>query len=50
MPAVMTAVGRLQQHVDLLPEQFSPAELWPAFFVRSDGITTGRLERTHLVS
>ncbi|MER7014392.1 carbon-nitrogen hydrolase family protein [Saccharopolyspora sp. NPDC000359] len=47
MPAAMTAAAA-SNHVWISCPNSSAAEsLWPAFFVRADGITTGRLRRNH---
>jgi hypothetical protein len=35
----------LQPRLDQLSELLGSAKLWPAFFVRADGITIGRLRR-----
>jgi deaminated glutathione amidase len=45
MPAVMTASAACNNLWISCPNSSAPESLWPAFFVRSDGITTGRLER-----
>jgi deaminated glutathione amidase len=45
MPAVMTASAACNNMWISCPNSSAPESLWPAFFVRSDGITTGRLER-----
>jgi predicted amidohydrolase len=45
MPAVMTASAACNNMWISCPNSSAPQSLWPAFFVRSDGITTGRLER-----
>lgn len=45
MPAVMTASAACNNMWISCPNSSVPESLWPAFFVRSDGITTGRLER-----
>lgn len=45
MPAVMTASAACNNMWISCPNTSAPESLWPAFFVRSDGITTGRLER-----
>ena len=40
-------LGRVQQHVDLLPTSSAPESLWPAFFVRStDHDRPGGTQRT----
>ena len=44
MPAAMTA-GAASNHLDQLPNTSAPQSCWPAFFVRADGMTTGRLRR-----
>jgi deaminated glutathione amidase len=45
MPAAMTASAACNNMWISCPNTSAPESLWPAFFVRSDGITTGRLER-----
>jgi hypothetical protein len=45
MPAVMTASAACNNLWISCPNSSAPESLWPAFFVRSDGITIGRLER-----
>ena len=45
MPAVMTASAACNNMWIPCPNTSAPESMWPAFFVRSDGITTGRLER-----
>jgi predicted amidohydrolase len=45
MPAVMTASAACNNMWISCPNTSAPESMWPAFFVRSDGITTGRLER-----
>ncbi len=45
MPAVMTASAACNNLWISCPNCSAPESLWPAFFVRSDGITIGRLER-----
>ena len=45
MPAVMTASAACNNMWISCPNSSAPQSLWPAFFVRSDGITTGQLER-----
>jgi predicted amidohydrolase len=45
MPAVMTASAAFNNLWISCPNSSAPESLWPAFFVRSDGITTGQLER-----
>lgn len=45
MPAVMTASAACNNMWISCPNSSAPESLWPAFFVRRDGITTGRLER-----
>jgi predicted amidohydrolase len=45
MPAVMTASAACNNVWISCPNSSAPQSLWPAFFVRSDGITIGRLER-----
>ena len=45
MPAAMTAADGLEPHLDQLRELVGPRGLWPAFVVRADGITVGRLRR-----
>ncbi len=44
MPAAMTAAAACNNMWISCPNSSAPQSLWPAFFVRSDGITTGRLE------
>jgi deaminated glutathione amidase len=45
MPAVMTASAACNNMWISCPNSSAPESLWPAFFVRSDGITTGQLKR-----
>jgi deaminated glutathione amidase len=45
MPAVMTASAACGNMWISCPNTSAPESLWPAFLVRSDGITIGRLER-----
>lgn len=45
MPAVMTASAACNNMWISCPNSSAPESMWPAFFVRSDGITTGQLER-----
>jgi len=45
MPAVMTASAACNNVWISCPNSSAPQSMWPAFFVRSDGITIGRLER-----
>jgi predicted amidohydrolase len=45
MPAVITAAAACNNLWISCPNSSAPESLWPAFFVRSDGITIGRLER-----
>ena len=45
MPAVMTASAACNNVWISCPNSSAPESLWPAFFVRSDGVTIGRLER-----
>jgi deaminated glutathione amidase len=45
MPAVTTASAACNNMWISCPNSSARQSLWPAFFVRSDGITTGRLER-----
>lgn len=45
MPAVMTASAACNNMWISCPNSSAPESLWSAFFVRSDGITTGQLER-----
>lgn len=45
MPAVMTASAACNNVWISCPNSSAPESMWPAFFVRCDGITTGRLER-----
>jgi predicted amidohydrolase len=45
MPAVMTGAAACNNVWISCPNSSAPESLWPAFFVRSDGITIGRLER-----
>jgi predicted amidohydrolase len=47
MPAVMTASAACNNLWISCPNSSAPESLWPAFFVRPDGITTGRLERNN---
>ena len=47
MPAVMTASAACNNMWISCPNSSAPESLWPAFFVRSDGITTGQLERNN---
>ncbi len=45
MPAAMTTAAACN-HVSIsCPNSSAPQSLWPAFFVRADGVTTGRLRR-----
>ena len=45
MPAGMTGAAACNNVWISCPNSSAPESLWPAFFVRSDGITIGRLER-----
>jgi deaminated glutathione amidase len=45
MPAVMTASAACNNVWISCPNSSAPESMWPAFFVRRDGVTTGRLER-----
>jgi len=45
MPAVMTASAACNHLWISCPNSSAAESLWPAFFVRPDGVTTGRLER-----
>jgi predicted amidohydrolase len=45
MPAAMTASAACNNQWISCPNSSAPESLWPAFFIRPDGITTGRLER-----
>jgi predicted amidohydrolase len=45
MPAVMTASAACNNVWISCPNTSAPESMWPAFFVRCDGVTTGRLER-----
>lgn len=45
MPAAMTTVAASDHMWVSAANSCAPQSLWPAFFVRADGITTGRLSR-----
>lgn len=45
MPAAMTAVAACSHLWISCPNSSAPESLWPAFFVRADGVTIGRLQR-----
>lgn len=45
MPAAMTAAAASNHVWISCPNSSAPQSLWPAFFVRADGITVGRLRR-----
>jgi deaminated glutathione amidase len=45
MPAVMTAAAACNHVWISCPNSSAPQSCWPAFFVRADGVTTGRLRR-----
>jgi deaminated glutathione amidase len=45
MPAAMTAAAASNHVWISCPNSSAPESCWPAFFVRADGITTGRLRR-----
>ena len=45
MPAAMTAAAAANHVWISCPNSSAPESCWPAFFVRADGITTGRLRR-----
>jgi deaminated glutathione amidase len=45
MPAAMTAAAACNQVWISCPNSSKPQSCWPAFFVRADGVTTGRLRR-----
>jgi deaminated glutathione amidase len=45
MPAAMTAAAACNHVWISCPNSCAPESLWPSFFVRADGITTGRLRR-----
>jgi predicted amidohydrolase len=45
MPASMTAAAAANHVWISCPNSSAPESAWPSFFVRADGITTGRLER-----
>ena len=45
MPAAMTAAAASNHVWISCPNSSAPESYWPAFFVRADGITTGRLRR-----
>jgi deaminated glutathione amidase len=45
MPAAMTAAAASNHLWISCPNSSAPQSLWPAFFVRADGITVGRLRR-----
>ncbi len=45
MPAAMTAAAASNHVWISCPNSSAPESCWPAFFVRADGITTGRTAR-----
>ena len=45
MPAAMTTAAACNHVWISCPNSSAPQSCWPAFFVRADGITTGRLRR-----
>jgi deaminated glutathione amidase len=45
MPAAMTAAAASNHMWSSCPNSSARQSCWPAFFVRADGITTGRLRR-----
>ncbi len=45
MPAVVTAAAACNHLWISCPNSSAPESCWPAFFVRADGVTTGRLRR-----
>ena len=45
MPAAMTAAAASNYVWISCPNSSAPESCWPAFFVRADGVTTGRLRR-----
>ena len=45
MPAAMTAAAAADHVWISCPNSSAPQSCWPAFFVRADGVTTGRLRR-----
>jgi deaminated glutathione amidase len=45
MPAAMTAAAACNHVWISCPNSSAPQSFWPAFFVRADGVTTGRLRR-----
>jgi predicted amidohydrolase len=45
MPAVMTAAAACNHVWISCPNSSAPQSCWPAFFVRADGVTVGRLRR-----
>ena len=45
MPASMTAAAAANHVWISCPNSSAPQSCWPAFFVRADGVTTGRLRR-----
>jgi hypothetical protein len=45
MPAAMTAAAACNHLWISCPNSSARESLWPGFFVRADGITTGRLRR-----
>jgi Carbon-nitrogen hydrolase len=45
MPAAMTTAAACHHVWISCPNSSAPESAWPAFFVRADGITTGRLRR-----
>jgi predicted amidohydrolase len=45
MPAAMTSAAANNYMWISCPNSSAPESLWPSFFVRADGVTTGRLRR-----
>jgi hypothetical protein len=45
MPAAMTTAAACNHVWISCPNSSAPESCWPAFFVRADGVTTGRLRR-----
>jgi deaminated glutathione amidase len=45
MPAAMTAAAAANHMWISCPNSSAPESCWPAFFVRADGVTSGRLRR-----
>lgn len=45
MPAAMTAAAAASHQWISCPNSSAPQSLWPSFFVRADGVATGRLRR-----